>query len=74
MTVLHAYSDPDKYPGAQKQACPLDWLDGDPTFEVEKILHHRVLFTGGKRSVTYPVKWRGSGALYDTCEPEKSKR
>ena len=70
VSLLHAYNDPDKYPGAQMQACPLDWLDGDPTFEVERILDHRVLFTGGKRSVTYLVKWCGFGTLYDTWEPE----
>jgi hypothetical protein len=72
VSLLYPYRDPEAFPGAEKQAAPLDWLEGDPTFEVEKILDHRVLFSGGKRSVTYLIRWAGFSEKDDTWEPEKA--
>ena len=72
VSLLYPYKDPERFPGAVRQATPLDWLEGDPTFEVDLIADHRVLFSGGKRSVTYLIKWNGFSEVHDTWEPEKS--
>ena len=34
------------------------------------ILNHKCLFTGGKRSVTYLIKWAGFSDVHDSWEPE----
>ena len=54
VSLLFGCKDPGKYPGVVRQACPKDWLDKDPIFEVDRIIQHRVLFTGGRRSVSCP--------------------
>ena len=72
VSLLYPYKDPEVFPGAIRQAVPLDWLEGDPTFEVEEISDHKILFSGGKRSVTYLIKWAGFSDIHDTWEPEKS--
>ena len=44
VSLLYPFLDPKVFPGAVHKATPLDWLEGDPTFDVEKIKSHQVLF------------------------------
>ena len=72
VSLLFPYNDPEKFPGALASPQPLDWLDKDPTFTVARIADHQILFTGGRRSVTYLIEWAGFAHLHDTWEPEKA--
>ena len=74
VSLLFPYNDPGKFSGAQASPQPLDWLDKDPTFTVGQIADHQVLFTGGRRSVTYLIEWAGFAHLHDTWEPEQALR
>ena len=74
VSLLQQYLDPHVFPGAKPVPQPLDWLDSIPVFAVEGIKDHKVLFSGGKRSVTYLIKWAGFDDMYDTWEPEKHLR
>ena len=74
VSLLQQYLDPHVFPGAKPVPQPLDWLDSIPVFAVEGIKDHTVLFSGGKRSVTYLIKWAGFDDMYDTWEPENHVR
>ena len=49
---------------------PLDWLDGMPMFEVDCIAGHKIVsLRGGKKSLSFLIKWKGYESAYDTWEP-----
>jgi hypothetical protein len=52
---------------------PLEWLDGDPVYEVEKILLHRDRRIGGGRTRReYLIKWKGYPVEHNTWQNESA--
>ncbi len=47
-----------------------DDMDGDPIFEVEKILDSRIRKIGSRRLTEYKIRWTFS-PIYDSWEPSK---
>lgn len=47
---------------------PLDWLEGDPTFEAESILGHRFVKNGRKITLNYLIKWAGFDESHNSWE------
>ena len=48
---------------------PVQWLDGEPVYTVEKLLDHKVVKKGRKAVTLYKVRWHGYSAEHDTWEP-----
>ncbi|KAJ9504775.1 hypothetical protein QJQ45_007792 [Haematococcus lacustris] len=54
---------------------PLQWLDGEPEYKVEKVVDHRLAKSQAKRSgkpkkrqLEFLVKWQGHGDEHNTWE------
>ena len=71
VSLLKNYNDPTAVQEAQPLPQPLDWLDGTPTFLVDKIVAHKYTSSGRRRSVTYCIKWKGFDDRHNTWEPYK---
>ena len=69
VSLLKPYKDPaEEQRGFLPQ--PLDWLDGMPVFEVDRIAGHKVVsLRKGQKSLSFLIKWVGFGSSYDTWEP-----
>ncbi|KAJ9511109.1 hypothetical protein QJQ45_013143 [Haematococcus lacustris] len=64
---------------------PVQWLEGEPVYEVEKLLAHRVVKLKGrnrgkgrpkskeaKKGLEFLVRWAGYSEKHDTWEPQKN--
>ena len=49
---------------------PVDWIDGEPMWKVERILDHQVKKVGKRTLYTYLIKWQGYSAEHNSWEPE----
>jgi hypothetical protein len=70
VSLLRPYKEPsdEQMHGFLPQ--PLDWLDGLPSFEVERIAGHKIVnLRGGQKSLEFLIKWKHFGPSYDTWEP-----
>jgi len=60
----------------QKKSCvgppPLQWLDGEPLYEVETLLDRRERKKGRQTVTEYLVKWRGYAEENNTWEPRSN--
>ncbi|KAJ9515942.1 hypothetical protein QJQ45_016884 [Haematococcus lacustris] len=68
------YDASDQVPGHAGPP-PLQWLDGEPEYKVEKVVDHRLAKSKGKRSgkpktrqLEFLVKWQGHGDEHNTWE------
>lgn len=69
VSLLKPYHDPAEVHGHKPLPMPLDWLDGAPTFAVDKIMAHRLVSSGRKTSVAYLIRWSGFDEENDSWEP-----
>ena len=70
VSLLKPYKEPsdEQHLGFLPQ--PLDWLDGMPMFEVDRIAGHKIVnLRGGQKSLEYLIKWQNFDSSYDTWEP-----
>ena len=51
-----------------------DWIQGEPWFEVEKILRHYNAAKTGKPRIHYKIRWAGYTSFHDSWEPEAEIR
>ena len=51
---------------------PIQWLEGEPIFAVDKLLGHRFVGRGRKKKLEYLVRWKDYGPENDTWEPMKN--
>ena len=51
---------------------PMQWLDGEPLYEVERLLDHRDVKKGRKMVREYLVRWSGYSEEHDTWEPRSN--
>ncbi|NBK24827.1 MAG: hypothetical protein EOM68_22730 [Spirochaetia bacterium] len=51
---------------------PVQWLDGEPIYTVERLLKHREVKKGRKLVMEYLVKWSGYGDEHNTWEPRSN--
>ncbi|KAJ9525824.1 hypothetical protein QJQ45_009329 [Haematococcus lacustris] len=68
------YDASDRMPGHAGPP-PLQWLDGEPDYQVEKVVDHRLAKSQGnrggkpkKRQLKFLVKWQGHGDEHNTWE------
>ncbi|KAJ9527976.1 hypothetical protein QJQ45_005577 [Haematococcus lacustris] len=68
------YDASDQVPGHAGPP-PLQWLDGEPEYKVEKVVDHRLAKSQGKRGgkpkkrqLEFLVKWQGHGDEHNTWE------
>ena len=47
-------------------------MDGDPIFEVEKILDSRIRKVGSRRVTEYKIRWANFPPIHDSWEPSKN--
>ena len=59
VSLLCHWKDPVLDPSAQVLPQPLDWLDGNPEFQLEALLDHKWIKTGGRKRLFFLVKWAG---------------
>ncbi|NCU37062.1 hypothetical protein EOM75_13760, partial [Candidatus Falkowbacteria bacterium] len=64
---------PYRCDGTVQPPPPLDWMEGEPLYEVERLLAHRDRKVGPRRTRReYLVQWRGYSAEHNTWEPESN--
>jgi hypothetical protein len=49
-----------------------DDMDGDPIFEVEKILDSRIRKVGSRQVTEYKIRWANFPPIHDSWEPSKN--
>jgi hypothetical protein len=51
---------------------PLQWLDGEPIYEVHSLVGHREWGKGKRKQLQFLVRWEGYTPEHDTWEPRKN--
>ena len=51
---------------------PLQWLEGEPLYEVESLLNHREVKRGRRRDLEFLVHWKGYPSEHDSWEPRSN--
>ena len=69
ISMLKMHKDPVFDPKAKNIPQPLDWLQGEPTFVVAKILAHRFVKERHKSKLQYLVQWAGFDESHNSWEP-----
>ena len=53
----------------QQPPQPLDYIDGDPVYKVDKLLNVRIAKNGKRRETQYLIRWDSFGPEHDNWEP-----
>lgn len=51
---------------------PIDWLEDEPLYRVDKLLDHRVKSIGKRKVTEFFVKWQGYDSAHNSWEPESN--
>lgn len=69
--VFHvSLTKPYRADGSAQPPAAIEWADGEPVYEVERLLDHREVREGRKRLTEYLVKWKGCSPEHNSWEPE----
>lgn len=55
--------------GALQPLPPMDFIDNDPVYKVDRLLSSRVRKRGSRRVTEYLVRWEGYSPMHDSWEP-----
>ena len=73
VSLVKPYLGADKTQIQQEVAPPpVQWLDGEPIYRVEKLLDSRQVKKGRKTVTEYLVRWEGYSSVHDTWEPRSN--
>lgn len=67
--VTPYHSDPSRQRQLRTPPPPLQWLDGEPLYEVEQLLDHKWVKVGRGKQLRFLVRWAGYSREHDTWEP-----
>ena len=62
VSLVEPFLRPDGTKHLHEVPQPLDWLYGLPTYEVDKLLAHRLVTVGRRKILEYLVRWKGCQA------------
>eukprot|EP00983_Pelagomonas_calceolata_P065307 1148534-Pelagomonas_calceolata.AAC.1 len=51
---------------------PIQWLQGEPIYAVDRLVDHCFVRRGRGRRIEYLVRWKGFGPGNDTWEPRQN--
>ena len=76
VSLLKHYRTPTGTSAAESELVqpppPVQWLDGEPLYTVERLLDHKVVKKGRKSQLQYKVRWEGYSEEHDTWEPREN--
>lgn len=73
VSLVKPYLGAEKAKAQQEVAPPpVQWLDGEPIYRVEKLLESRQVKKGRKTVTEYLVRWEGYSSEHDTWEPRSN--
>jgi len=75
VSLVKPYLGSSELPDGVRQVTPpppVHWLEGEPLYEVEALVDHRVAKKGRRKVYQFLVKWEGYGVEHNTWEPEEN--
>lgn len=72
VSLLKPYVLPDGVGRARMVPQPLEWLDGEPLFTVDKLVDWHMVSIGRRKVVEFKVRWLHFTDTFDTWEPRSN--